>query len=84
MPDTIQALVTIIVHGIMTPTAINLWTLTHVGVAHCIELGLHREQSTADSENPAHRQAMRFIFYTLYSLDRFVVVSLLATLTGCR
>lgn len=71
-PDTIQALVTIIIHGVLTPSAINAWTLTHLGVAHCIELGLHREHPSIESQDTAYRQVMRFIFYTLYSLDRSI------------
>ncbi|ETS86964.1 hypothetical protein PFICI_00792 [Pestalotiopsis fici W106-1] len=71
-PDTIQALVTIVIHGVLTPSAINAWTLTHLGVAHCIELGLHREHPSTETQDVAYQQVMRFIFYTLYSLDRSI------------
>ncbi|EXF75657.1 hypothetical protein CFIO01_04590 [Colletotrichum fioriniae PJ7] len=41
--SSIQALVTLIVHSMLTPAEVNLFTLIHIALAHCVELGIHRE-----------------------------------------
>ncbi|KAK1676443.1 hypothetical protein BDP55DRAFT_104585 [Colletotrichum godetiae] len=71
--SSIQALVTLIVHSILTPAEVNLFTLIHIALAHCVELGIHREPPTAieptDFEN---QQINRLTFFTIYSLDRSI------------
>jgi hypothetical protein len=69
----VQALVMLIVHCVHTPAEANLWTLIHVGMAHCIELGIHREQPFANAQEAGTNQIKRLVFYTLYSLDRYVL-----------
>ncbi|KAK1598471.1 uncharacterized protein LY79DRAFT_656148 [Colletotrichum navitas] len=71
--SSIQALVTLIVHSIMTPAEVNLFTLVHIGLAHCIELGIHREPPpAADPNDIKYQQIRRLAFFTIYSLDRSV------------
>jgi len=66
---SLQAILLLAVQSLTEPAAVNLWTLTHIAMSHCIDLGLHREPS--ESNMPAGARAMlRFIFYTVYSLDR--------------
>lgn len=77
--STIQALVTVMVHCLYTPADINLWTLIHIGMAHCVELGIHREPPPSDVPTFSYEQIRRYVFYTIYSLDRFVP-SLTATM----
>lgn len=67
---SIQALVCLITHGVLTPADVNLWTLIHVALAHCVELGIHREEPLTESEDLAYQQIRRFTFFTIYSLDR--------------
>lgn len=65
---TLQSLIMLIVHCLHTPADANLWTLIHVAMAHCVELGSHREQP---AEALTHdREIQQMVFYTTYSLDR--------------
>lgn len=68
--DAIQALVTMTIHGMFTPTAANIWTLIHVGMAHCIEIGIHREQAPITAEELSYQHIKKYVFWTIYSLDR--------------
>lgn len=66
---SLQAVLLLTVQSLIEPAATNVWTLSHIAMSHCVDLGLHREPS--DSEIPMDAKAMlRFIFYTVYSLDR--------------
>ncbi|KAH6695429.1 fungal-specific transcription factor domain-containing protein [Plectosphaerella plurivora] len=68
---SIQGLVALVVHSILTPAETHLWTILHVALAHCVEIGVHREEPhEADDFN--HQQIRRFVFYTIYSLDRSI------------
>ncbi|KAJ5712157.1 hypothetical protein N7488_006313 [Penicillium malachiteum] len=68
---SLQSILLLIVQSLIEPAATNVWTLSHIAMSHCIDLGLHREPS--DLEIPRLARAMlRFIFYTVYSLDRSI------------
>ncbi|KAL6922886.1 hypothetical protein FSST1_000160 [Fusarium sambucinum] len=69
---TIQALVMLVNHSMLTPAEINLWTLVHIALAHCVELGIHRELQNVQPEDVALQQIRRFTFFTIYSLDRSI------------
>lgn len=68
---TIQALTVLLVHCLLIPAEANVWTLTHLAMAHCVELGVHRDQPHGAHYEWDHQQLRRSIFYTIYSLDRF-------------
>ena len=70
--SSIQALVMLITHSMLTPAEVNLWTLVHLGLAYCVEIGIHREQRQGNAEDFAFQQLRRFTFFTMYSLDRCV------------
>ncbi|KAK1997146.1 hypothetical protein LX36DRAFT_691589 [Colletotrichum falcatum] len=71
--SSIQALVTLVIHSMLTPAEVNLFTLVHIGLAHCIELGIHREPPpAADQDEVKNQQLRRLAFFTMYSLDRSV------------
>ncbi|KAH0422908.1 hypothetical protein CcaCcLH18_12510 [Colletotrichum camelliae] len=71
--SSIQALVVLIVHSMLTPAEVNLWTLIHIALAHCVELGIHREPLNAiESADFENQQIRRLTFFTIYSLDRSV------------
>ncbi|KAJ4004025.1 hypothetical protein NW766_011881 [Fusarium irregulare] len=70
--SSIQALVMLITHSMLTPAEVNLWTLVHLGLAYCVEIGIHREQRQGNVEDFAFQQLRRFTFFTMYSLDRSI------------
>lgn len=69
--NTIQALTVLLIHCLLIPAEANVWTLTHIAMAHCVELGVHRDQPQGAHYEWDHQQLRRSIFYTIYSLDRF-------------
>lgn len=69
--NTIQALMVLLIHCLLIPAEANVWTLTHLAMAHCVELGVHRDQPQGIHYEWDHQQLRRSIFYTIYSLDRF-------------
>lgn len=70
--STIQALTILLVHCLLVPAEANVWTLTHLAMAHCVELGVHRDQPQGAHYDWDHQQLRRSIFYTIYSLDRYI------------
>ncbi|KAM0545332.1 hypothetical protein ACHAPJ_011404 [Fusarium lateritium] len=62
----------LITHSMLTPAEVNLWTLVHLGLAYCVEIGIHREQGQTNPEDFAIQQIRRFTFFTIYSLDRSI------------
>lgn len=73
--SSIQAIVVLIIHSILTPAEVNLWTLVHIAMAQVVELGLHREPQQADEGQKSVHQIHTFLFYVVYSLDRFVSIN---------
>jgi hypothetical protein len=69
--SSIQSLITLIMHSLLTPAEVNLWTLVHLGLAYCVEIGIHREQGETQPDDLAMQQIRRFTFFTIYSLDRY-------------
>ncbi|POS75508.1 hypothetical protein DHEL01_v206102 [Diaporthe helianthi] len=70
--STIQALTVLLVHCLLIPAEANIWTLTHIAMAHCVELGVHRDQPPGAHFGWDHQQLRRSIFHTIYSLDRCI------------
>ncbi|CAG8400646.1 unnamed protein product [Penicillium salamii] len=70
---SLQAMLLLAVQSLIEPAGVDVWTLSHVVMAHCIDLGLQREPGEPSVENPAVAATVqRFIFYTVYSLDRSI------------
>lgn len=69
--SSVQALNMLIIHCLLTPTEASTWTLINVGMTHCVELGIHRDRQ---EEERSLQQLKSFIFYTMYSLDRYDIV----------
>lgn len=66
---SLQAVLLLAVQSLIEPAGLNVWTLSHIAMSHCIDLGLHREPR--DTDMPSCARAMsKFIFYTVYSMDR--------------
>lgn len=69
--STIQAIVLLIVHSLLTPADASLWTLVHMAMAYCIETGIHRSSRLGPLEDRGQEQMNRFVFFTVYHLDRY-------------
>ncbi|CAG8893588.1 unnamed protein product [Penicillium salamii] len=68
---TIQSMVLLLAHSLMTPSDINIWTMVHLCMASCVDIGLHREM-TATPHNRLPIHIRRMVFWTVYSLDRSI------------
>ncbi|KAJ5087182.1 hypothetical protein N7456_010798 [Penicillium angulare] len=68
---SLQAILLLTVQSLIEPAATNAWTLSHIAMSHCIDLGIHREPSDPDMSRAASAIS-RFIFYSVYSLDRSI------------
>ncbi|KAL3464494.1 hypothetical protein BJX64DRAFT_91874 [Aspergillus heterothallicus] len=69
---SLQSILLFTVQGMVAPTNLNIWTLVHVAMSHCIDLGLHREPRNPAETSPESLLVRRFIFYTVYNLDRSI------------
>ncbi|CBF82145.1 uncharacterized protein ANIA_05299 [Aspergillus nidulans FGSC A4] len=68
----LQSILLFTILGMITPTNLNIWTLVHVAMSHCIDLGLHREPRYPSDFSPISLSMRRFVFYTVYNLDRSI------------
>lgn len=66
----LQSILLLTVHSLIGPADVNVWTLIHIAMAHCIDLGLHREPNETREMTNAALNSRRLVFYTVYSLDR--------------
>ncbi|XHG08636.1 hypothetical protein AWENTII_011730 [Aspergillus wentii] len=68
----LQGILLLAVQSTIGPAGLNIWTLIHIAMSHCIDLGLHREPSDPSDLSPTSLAIRRYIFYTVYSLDRSI------------
>lgn len=66
----LQAILLLAVQSTIEPAGLSVWTLSHLAMSHCVDLGLHREPSDNSETSSCANTVRRFIFYTIYSLDR--------------
>ncbi|GLA26538.1 hypothetical protein AnigIFM63326_003701 [Aspergillus niger] len=69
---SLQGILLLAIHSMICPAGLNIWTLAHLAMSHCIDLGLHREPSPSTSVSRTSLAVKRLIFYTTYSLDRTI------------
>ncbi|KAL2831339.1 hypothetical protein BJY01DRAFT_108442 [Aspergillus pseudoustus] len=69
---SLQSILLFTVQGMISPANLNIWTLVHVAMSHCIDLGLHREPRNPEDSSPESLLVKRLIFYTVYNLDRSI------------
>jgi hypothetical protein len=69
---SLQATLLLAVHNLLSPTELNIWTLTYVSMAHCVDLGLHRSMSDDCGLSAATILTRKLIFFSVYHLDRYV------------
>ncbi|KAL4908654.1 hypothetical protein BDW74DRAFT_188554 [Aspergillus multicolor] len=70
--SALQSVILFTIQGMTAPTNLNIWTLVHVAMSHCIDLGLHREPRDVSDSSPTSLAMRRFLFYTVYNLDRSI------------
>lgn len=68
---TLQAILFAAVHSLLSPTEMNIWTLTYTAMAQCIDLGLHRMPTEGDGISRAAALTRKMVFFTVYHLDRY-------------
>ncbi|KAF6822240.1 fungal specific transcription factor domain-containing protein [Colletotrichum musicola] len=74
---TVQFLLLLAVHGQRSPFGAGCWSQVRYAVTLCIELGLHRKQSTAPAPHaPRDAEIRRRAFWACYCLDRMTSVVL--------
>ena len=69
----LQAVLLLILHSLITPEGCDVWVLTHIAMAHAIDLGLHREIGSSGRFTRVAVEMRRRIFFCVYSLDRYVI-----------
>ncbi|KDN62547.1 putative fungal specific transcription factor domain-containing protein [Colletotrichum sublineola] len=73
---TVQFLLLLAVHGTRSPYGAGAWSQIRYAVTLCIELGLHRKQTTASSHSPRDLEIRRRAFWSCYCFDRMTGVVL--------
>lgn len=68
----LQGVLLLAIQGMTEPAGLNIWTLIHIAMSHCVDLGLHREPNDPSDLPPVALAVRRLIFYTVYSLDRYL------------
>jgi hypothetical protein len=67
---SLQASLLLAVHSLLSPTELNIWTLTYVSMAHCVDLGLHRSVGEGSGLSHAATLTRKMLFFCVYHLDR--------------
>lgn len=67
----LQGVLLLAIQGMIEPAGLNIWTLLHIAMSHCVDLGLHREPNDHSDLPPVALVVRKFIFHTVYSLDRY-------------
>ncbi|KAH8889008.1 hypothetical protein GQ53DRAFT_870729 [Thozetella sp. PMI_491] len=70
--STIQAVVLLAVRSLLTPAEAHLWTLIHIAMAHCVEIGVHRDNARVAPQHRCHQEIRRSVFFSVYHLDRTI------------
>ncbi|KAM0479019.1 hypothetical protein ACHAPX_004998 [Trichoderma viride] len=69
---SLQAILLLAVHSLLSPTEMNIWTLAYTAMAQCIDLGLHRMPAGGDGVSGAAALTRKMVFFNVYHLDRSV------------
>lgn len=64
---SLQGIYLLAIHALMSPAKLNIWTLTYVCTAHCVDLGIHRQQDELELSATVTKG---LVFHSVYSLDR--------------
>lgn len=69
--SSLQATLLLAVYSLLSPAELNIWTLTYVAMAHCVDLGLHRTPDTDSELSQATLLTRKMLFFSVYHLDRY-------------
>lgn len=69
---SLQATLLLAAYSLLGPAELNIWTLTYVAMAHCIDLGLHRTPSADSDMNRPAFLTRKMLFFSVYHLDRSI------------
>jgi hypothetical protein len=67
---SLQAVLLLLVHSLVVPGGSEIWTLARLAMAHCVDLGLHREIGERMKLSKLAVEMRRRIFFSVYSFDR--------------
>lgn len=67
---SLQAMLLLLVYSLVDPGGNDIWTLTHLALAHSIDLGIHREVGVNMKFSKVAVEMRRRIFFSVYSFDR--------------
>ena len=73
---TVQCLLLLVVYGLQHPEAVSIYRTSGLAMRVCVELSLHRAQDDRDQLTLLDRELRKRIFWSSYSLDRFVSIIL--------
>lgn len=73
---TVQCLLLLVVYGLQNPEAVSIYRTSGLAMRVCVELSLHREQDSRAQLTLLDRELRKRIFWSSYSLDRFVSIIL--------
>jgi hypothetical protein len=70
--DALHCLALLVTYSFFSPNGGSAWHLMGIGMKLCITLGLHKESSSPIGTAIGNEYEPRWMFWTFYSLDRFV------------
>ncbi|BFZ55086.1 hypothetical protein PYCC9005_002125 [Savitreella phatthalungensis] len=69
---TVQCMLLLVVYGLHHPDTVSIYRTSGLAMRICVELSLHREQNNRSQLTLLDRELRKRIFWSCYSLDRFV------------
>lgn len=67
---SLQAILLLLVHSLVGPSGNDIWTLSHLAMAHSIDLGIHREVGDNLKLSKVAVETRRRVFFSVYAFDR--------------
>lgn len=68
---SLQATLLLAVYSLLSPAELNIWTLTYIAMAHCVDLGLHRTPNIDSGLSQPALLVRKMLFFSVYHLDRY-------------
>lgn len=73
--QNIEAMTLLVIYHLRSASGMGLWYMIGLAIRTCIDLGMHRKPYEKGL-SPATIQARRRLFWTVYSLERVIAISL--------
>ncbi len=68
--SSLQAILILLVYSLVGPSRHDIWTLSHLVMAHSVDMGIHREIGDNLKLSKVAIEMRRRIFFCVYSFDR--------------